>query len=183
MENHALHIEVQKQKKYIVGLLLPQFTHVLFTHPVRPHVLVHARSMYEGEPCYGLLVLLVVVDLVIPEEGLFGVRHGNFMHVKRQERRMIAYLITVSPEEVLGANVLVRVLGLFRTGNVVGNVLPMGIPPDLCVDASDDDGGDSDTVVIISIISLSKYNSPPCSNASRFQCSPLDSKPSVRRLP
>ena len=67
----------------------------------------------------------MIVDLVIPEGGL----------------------VTVSPPEVLGANVLVGVLGPLRAGVLVllvGYVLPVGIPSHLCVNAGDDDAGDGD---------------------------------------
>jgi hypothetical protein len=67
--------------------------------------------------------------------------------------RIIAYLVTVSPEVVLGADVLVRVLGPLRAGVLVllvSNVLPVGIPSDLGVDAGDDDAGDGDAETLIS---------------------------------
>ena len=63
--------------------------------------------------------------------------------------RFKAYLVTVSPEEVLGADVLVGVLRPLRAGVLVllvGDVLPVGIPPHLGVDAGNDDAGDSNTV-------------------------------------
>ena len=59
----------------------------------------------------------------------------------------LAYLVTVAPEVVLGANVLVGVLRLLLTGMevlLVLDVLPMGIPPQFGVDASNDDAGNSD---------------------------------------
>jgi hypothetical protein len=60
-----------------------------------------------------------------------------------------SYLVTVSPEVVLGADVLVRILGLLLFGDVMGNVLPVGVPPKLGVDAGDDQArnGDADTVL------------------------------------
>ena len=67
---------------------------------------------------------------------------------------MQAYLVTVSPEEVLGADVLVGVLGPLGAGVLVllvGNVLPVSIPPDLGVDAGDDDAGDGDAGDVVSI--------------------------------
>lgn len=72
-----------------------------------------------------LLVLLVVVDLVVPEKSL----------------------VTISEEEVLGADVLVGVLGPLGSGVhflLVGDVLPMGVPSDLCVDRGDDDARNGD---------------------------------------
>lgn len=95
--------------------------------------------------CNRLLVLLVVVDLVVPEESLScgsGKGSGYMCRFK-------AYLVTVSPEEVLGADVLVGVLRPLRAGMLVllvGNVLPVGVPPHLGVDAGNDDAGDSNAV-------------------------------------
>lgn len=61
-----------------------------------------------------LLVLLVVVDLVVPEERL----------------------VAIAPKEVLGADVLVGVLGLLLHGRLVGFVLPVSVPPHLTIDSS-----------------------------------------------
>lgn len=61
----------------------------------------------------------------------------------------MSYLVTISPEVVLGAEVLVWVLRPVCAGVLVllvGNVLPMGVPPDLSVDAGNDDAGDRDAV-------------------------------------
>lgn len=63
------------------------------------------------------------------------------------------YLVAVSPEVVLGAEVLIGVLGPLRARVLVllvGNVLPVGIPPDLCVDAGNDDARDGDAAHSIS---------------------------------
>jgi hypothetical protein len=65
----------------------------------------------------------------------------------------VSYLVTVSPEVVLGADVLVRVLGPLRAGILVllvSDVLPVGIPPNLGVDAGDDDAGDGDADMNVS---------------------------------
>jgi hypothetical protein len=62
----------------------------------------------------------------------------------------VSYLVSVTPEEVLSADVLVRVLGLLLTGVdvlLVGNVLPVSIPPQLGVDGGKDDARDGDAVV------------------------------------
>jgi hypothetical protein len=56
----------------------------------------------------------------------------------------MSYLVTISPEEVLGADVLVCVLGLVFLGSVVSDVLPVSIPSQLSVDAGYDQGRDSD---------------------------------------
>merc|ERR1712096_150567 len=68
------------------------------------------------------LLLLVVVDLGVPEEGL----------------------VTVSPEVVLGPDVLEGVLGLVLEGGAVRDVLPVLGPEPVGVDAGEDDGGDHD---------------------------------------
>ena len=60
------------------------------------------------------------------------------------------YLVTVSPEVVLGTDVLVRVLGSVCARVLVllvGYVLPVSIPPDLGVDTGDDDAGDGNAIV------------------------------------
>lgn len=64
----------------------------------------------------------MVVDLVVPEDGL----------------------VTVTPEVVLGADVLVGVLGLLRLRGLVGLVLPVLEPQAVSVDTTEDDGGDDD---------------------------------------
>ena len=94
-----------------------------------------------------LLVLLVVVDLVVPEKGLASSQHGG----ARRGQYQRAYLVTVSPEVILGTDILVGVLGLVLLGSVVGNVLPVSIPPQLCVDAGDDQARNGDAAGIISI--------------------------------
>lgn len=57
-----------------------------------------------------------------------------------------AHLVTVTPEEILGANVLVGVLGALRLGGKVGNVLPVLLPQAVGVDTTEDDRGDDDAV-------------------------------------
>jgi hypothetical protein len=64
-----------------------------------------------------------------------------------------AYLVTVSPEEVLSADVLVGVLRPLGAGVLVllmSNMLPVGIPPHLGVDAGNDDAGDGNAIDTIS---------------------------------
>ena len=61
----------------------------------------------------------------------------------------LAHLVTITPEVVLGADVLVGVFGPLLTGVLVLlvlDVLPVSIPPDLSVDGGNDDAGDSDAV-------------------------------------
>ena len=65
----------------------------------------------------------MVVDLVIPEKCL----------------------VSIAPEEVLGADVHVRVLDALLDG-LVRLVLPVLAPEAPCVDASDDQAGDDDAV-------------------------------------
>lgn len=47
-------------------------------------------------------------------------------------------LVTIAPEEILGANVLIGILGLLLHGDVVGLVLPVGIPSHFSVDAGNE---------------------------------------------
>ena len=71
-----------------------------------------------------------------------------------QQTVALAYLVTVAPEEILGANVLVGVLGLLLAGVevlFVLDVLPMGIPPQFGVDAGKDDAGNSDAADVSSV--------------------------------
>jgi hypothetical protein len=63
-----------------------------------------------------------------------------------------SYLVTISPEVVLGTDVLVCVLGPLGAGVLVflvGYVLPMSIPPDLGVDTGDDDAGDGNAIIAL----------------------------------
>ena len=57
------------------------------------------------------------------------------------------YLVTVSPEIVLGTDVLIPVLGLVLAGSVVCNVLPVSIPSQCGVDAGDNEAMDGDTMI------------------------------------
>lgn len=58
-----------------------------------------------------------------------------------------AHLVTVTPEEVLGADVLVGVLGQLGSRGLVGLVLPVLEPQAVGVDTAEDDRGDDDAVV------------------------------------
>jgi len=68
------------------------------------------------------LVLVVVVDLVIPEQGL----------------------VSITPEEVLCSNVLVWVLDSFFQGWKMAPMFPMLVPEVPCVDATEYEAGDDD---------------------------------------
>jgi len=70
----------------------------------------------------GLLVLAVVVDLFVPEESL----------------------VTISPEEVLGPKILVRIFDTLFQRWEVFPMLPMLVPQVPRVDASEDEAGDDD---------------------------------------
>jgi hypothetical protein len=72
----------------------------------------------------GGLVLVVVVDLVIPEQSL----------------------VAVAPEEVLCADVLIGIFNTLFQRRHVFPVLPMLIPQVVGVDAAEDQGGDDDAV-------------------------------------
>lgn len=60
-----------------------------------------------------------------------------------------AYLVTVSPEEVLGPDVLVRIFHALLQGREVFPVFPMLIPQVPGVDASEDEAGCDDTVTLL----------------------------------
>lgn len=66
-----------------------------------------------------------------------------------------SYLVTVTPEEVLGTDVLVGILGLLLARSVVGHMLPVSVPSQLGVHACDDKAGDSDAIAS-SVFNVSK---------------------------
>lgn len=66
---------------------------------------------------------------------------GDVTHPKV---RKLAHLVTVTPEEVLGAEVLVRVLGTLLKRGHVRNVLPVLVPQPIRVGASDGESGNDD---------------------------------------
>lgn len=68
-----------------------------------------------------------------------------------------SYLVTVSPEVVLGADVLVGVLGLLFTGSVVCHVLPMSVPSQLGIDAGNDHAGNGDAAVALVVVQMSTF--------------------------
>lgn len=57
----------------------------------------------------------------------------------------ITHLVTITPEEVLGPDVLVRVLGLLLQTGAVREVLPMLIPQVVGVDRTEDQDGRNGT--------------------------------------
>jgi hypothetical protein len=61
----------------------------------------------------------------------------------------VAYLVTVAPEEVLGTDVLVRILGLVFRRRCMLQVLLVGIPSHLSVDTGEDEARDGDTANIL----------------------------------
>jgi hypothetical protein len=74
----------------------------------------------------GGLILVVVVDLVIPEKSL----------------------ISVTPEEVPRSDVLVRVFDSLFQGRKVAPVLPMLVPQVPGVDAAEDQARDYDAMAV-----------------------------------
>jgi hypothetical protein len=94
----------------------------------------------------------VVVDLGVPEEGL----HRVSALANGRENRIASvtiertHLVAVSPEVVLGPDVLEGVLGLVLEGGAVRDVLPVLGPEPVGVDAGEDDGGDHDAAVGVS---------------------------------
>lgn len=55
-------------------------------------------------------------------------------------------LVAIAPKEVLGADVLVGVLGLLLHGRLVGFVLPVSVPPHLTIDSSHEQAWHGKTV-------------------------------------
>jgi hypothetical protein len=94
---------------------------------------------------YSLLVLLVVVDLGVPEEGLHQVSASG-LKCRFALLACITHLVTVSPEVVLGPDVLEGVLGLVLERGAVRDVLPVLGPEPVGVDAGEDDAGDHNAV-------------------------------------
>lgn len=117
-------------------------------------------------PCSssGRLVLVVVVDAVVPavkEVGQYGliraahVRSGRLVPVTdtrcdlgrgMHDWNLQESLVTVAPGEVLGPDVLVRVLDSLLQRRHVGPVLPVLVPQVVAVGGSDGKGGDAATV-------------------------------------
>jgi hypothetical protein len=106
--------------------------------------LFHSKRSDEGNNL--LVSLLVVVDLVVPEDGLEGVV-VSYDPCYCVCDAASAYLVTVTPEVVLGADVLEGVLGLLGLGGHVGLVLPVLEPQAVGVDTTEDDRGDDDAVL------------------------------------
>jgi hypothetical protein len=65
--------------------------------------------------------------------------------------RGITHLVTVSPEVVLGPDVLEGVLGLVLERGAVRDVLPVLGPEPVGVDTGEDDAGDHDAVGQVSV--------------------------------
>ena len=89
------------------------------------------------------VVLLMVVDLVVPEKSLQT--HFRQSPPVSNSNHSMAYLVSVTPEEVLGPDVLVRVLRELFAWGLVGLVLPVLVPEAPGVDTGDAEGGDDDT--------------------------------------
>ena len=60
----------------------------------------------------------------------------------------VTNLVTVSPEVVLGPDVLEGVLGLVLKSGAVGDVLPVLSPEPVGVDTGEDDGGDHNAMCL-----------------------------------
>lgn len=67
---------------------------------------------------------------------------------------MFAYLVTITPPEVLGADVLVWVLNLLLERSCVLCVLLMSIPSQLSVDGSEHKAGSRNAADLLACISL-----------------------------
>ena len=59
------------------------------------------------------------------------------------------HLVTISPEVVLGPDVLVGVLGLVLKSGAVGDVLPVLGPEPVGVDTGEDDGWDHNAICLL----------------------------------
>jgi hypothetical protein len=107
----------------------------------------------------------VVVDLGVPEEGLRRVSaivRGEALSGSVWIKS--THLVTVSPEVVLGPDVLEGVLRLVLKSGAVSDVLPVLGPEPVGVDAGEDDGGDHDAVVDVSVpVVLARGNLCLCS--------------------
>jgi len=66
--------------------------------------------------------------------------HREYLQVRK------THLVTITPPEVLGADVLIAVLRLLRARDVMSDVLPVSVPAKLSIHASDDKGGDGNTI-------------------------------------
>lgn len=100
------------------------------------------------------LVLVVVVHRVIPAISKSVIRSVRICYAPAEKLSRLAHrilqkgLVAISPLEVLGSDVLVRVLGALLQGRHVLPVLPVIVPQNPCVDAS---GNQSDRNTAISL--------------------------------
>jgi len=75
----------------------------------------------------------------------FSKRRQHSENKKKKKKK--TDLVSVAPEEVLGSDVHVRVLGELLPWGLVGLVLPVLGPEAVGVHRRDDDGGDDDAVI------------------------------------
>ncbi len=76
------------------------------------------------------------------------------MNVSLSTRKNKAYLVTVTPLIVLGADVLVGVLGaLLQSGHVVP-VLPVLVPQVICVGTGGDEAGGNTATNLLAVLDL-----------------------------
>ena len=97
----------------------------------------------------------MVVDVVVPANHPAPLLAAGTAHppVPGSESNSQKGLVAVTPEEVLGANVLVRVLGTLLERRHVGPVLPVLLVEVVRVDGGDDQARDC---------SAATFVSPPC---------------------
>jgi hypothetical protein len=90
----------------------------------------------------------LAVFFPLGERDMFAARRFSFCSCKQREKKEkeLAHLVTVTPEVVLGANVLVRVFGLLGLWGHVGLVLPVLQPQTVGVDACEDEARNHDAV-------------------------------------
>lgn len=85
-------------------------------------------------------MLRLVLLLLFLTQPLSRRRH---LQVSEKERKL-AHLVTITPEEVLGAEVLVGVLGALLKRGRVGLVLPVLAPQPIGVGGRDGESGKDD---------------------------------------
>ena len=87
-----------------------------------------------------LVVRLMIVDLVVPEERL----QPLLVLVANRAYSAVTHLVSITPEEVLCPDIHVRVLCLLVERRLMRLVLPMLVPQAPCVDGGKDQCRDCD---------------------------------------
>jgi hypothetical protein len=86
----------------------------------------------------------------MPSKEIYAIlttdRAARFLLPSSPTFKIWTYLVSVSPEEVLGADVHERVFGALLERGHVGDVLPVVVPQTPGVDAGNAEGGNDDAV-------------------------------------